>query len=190
MSGRRKRKSTKCDSIELLHSTAGLCLQHWCLLLVYSVWKSKYLNLCYYIIKIAKITILCLNLLSKMAQCPFKRPLMLYSSSACKAYISWIYCRYVSQYIWKKKKKNSHVPFLFHPFIHPPPYQDPGSSGSTLIRAAQASFSRATSSERLLGHPEAFPDQLEYYNPSRVFWASSQSDVPRIPPWGGFRETS
>lgn len=66
----------------------------------------------------------------------------------------------------KNKKKNNHVPFLFHPFIHPPPYQDPGSSGSTLIRAAQASFSRATSSERLLGHPEAFPDQLEYYNPS------------------------
>ena len=134
------------------------------------------------VIKIAKIKIQGLNMLSKTAQCPFNRPLMLYSSSP--RILSFLDSHTYFYFSTFEKQLRA----LFVPSLHP--YQIPGSSGSTLIRAAQAAVSRATSSKRLLGHPEAFPDQLEYYNPSRVFWASSQSDVPRIPPRGGFRETS
>ena len=179
--------STATSLIQLLlyiwTRRAGLCVYNTdapCLFI--QLWKSRYLNLCYNFIKIAKIKIQGLNMLSKTAQCPFNRPLMLYSSSP--RILSFLDSHTYFYFSTFEKQLRA----LFVPSLHA--YQIPGSSGSTLIRAAQAAVSRATSSKRLLGHPEAFPDQLEYYNPSRVFWASSQSDVPRIPPRGGFRETS
>ena len=41
------------------------------------------------------------------------------------------------------------------------PYQRPGSSGSELIKAAEAACSQAMCSKPLRGDPEAFTDQLE-----------------------------
>ena len=100
--------STATSLIQLLlyiwTRRAGLCVYNTdapCLFI--RLWKSRYLNLCYNFIKIAKIKIQGLNMLSKTAQCPFNRPLMLYSSSPRSlSFLDslWRYIYYIYIYIY------------------------------------------------------------------------------------------